>query len=100
MNKEYFKISTRVYSLLSELQTPNSMTLPTPTTAETNGMWKVLQMSPEVTSHSRQFHFLNIQGLLHCRQILYHLSHLGIPFPESSLPKDLLDQPEVVTCGL
>ena len=60
MNKEYFKISTRVYSLLSELQTPNSMTLPAPTTAETNGMWKVLQMSPEVTSHSRQFHFLNI----------------------------------------
>ena len=36
------------------------MTLPAPTTAETNGMWKVPQMSSELTCHFRQFHFLNI----------------------------------------
>lgn len=59
MNKEYFKISARVYSLLSELQAPNSRTPLAPTNAKTNGMWKVQQRSPEVTNDSTQFFYLN-----------------------------------------
>lgn len=59
MNKEYFKISARIYSLLSELQAPNSRSPPAPTIAKTNGMWKVQQTSPEVTNDSSQFFYHN-----------------------------------------
>ena len=59
-------------------------------------LWTVACQAPLSTEFSRQVHWSGLpfptqgifptqglnRGLPHCRQILYHLSHQGSPFPQ------------------